>query len=131
MKSLLLVSVVVVAVGCGGDTKPGTATSPPRSPSPPAATTNPFQTYCFALFDDRAAAKRAAAHARHHGLATQVDRIEEYKKSIPTRWRVIFVSPKLGDDARRARRVYRQARRREGGVSGHGKTGCLERRRFT
>jgi hypothetical protein len=43
----------------------------------------------------------------------------------------VFIARGTGNEAREARAAYRQIRREEGGKSGHGETGCLERDRFS
>jgi hypothetical protein len=118
MKWLSVVGLVVATAGCGAGTDS-------------VQDTDPEVTFCYALFGDRPAAERAAQAGRDAGLDTEVDYIvESQAEHIPPRWGVTFMSFHTGENAREARTAYRQIRRQEGGKSGHGKTGCLERPPF-
>lgn len=78
-------------------------------------------TACYAVFNSRAAAERAADAGRDAGLDPYV----EHRASDSA---VTFSTGETGEDARKARQAYREIVRRARGRLGHPDGGCLERK---
>lgn len=80
-------------------------------------------TVCYGIFKSREAADRAAAAGRDEDLNADVT-------GSDAGFAVEFETGETGEDAREARQAFRAVLRRERGTSGHGDTGCLERKPF-
>ncbi len=80
-------------------------------------------TDCYAIFQSRAAAERAADEADKIGFVPDVD----HRRSESA---VTFHSGESGADAQERRRVFGDFVRRHEGTLGHPGDGCLERKPF-
>jgi hypothetical protein len=84
---------------------------------------NSEYTVCYGIFESRETAEDAADAGRREGFDVYVD----HRASESA---VEFESGETGQDAGAPRDAFREILAREGGVSGHGDSGCLERGPF-
>jgi hypothetical protein len=81
-------------------------------------------TQCFGSFESVASAERAAEQMEDQGFDADLGVAGRPQESV------IFESGETGGDAAEFREAFWDTLEREGGKSGHGRTGCLERGPF-